>query len=96
MIELLGLLYDVAKGVKDYLKWDEEEKLVDFNWPEKSGFKAKAESDGLQIAWSRPDRVASRELDGYEILYEIDKLKRVRRKLVLKDGSVLIGKRQHA
>ncbi|HST12239.1 MAG TPA: hypothetical protein VLL05_17830 [Terriglobales bacterium] len=96
MIELLGVIYDVAKGVKDYLTWNEEEKLVDINWPTKSGLKARAEADGWQIQWCRPDRVASLELDGYEILYEMDKLKRIRRKLVLYDGSVLVRKRQAA
>jgi hypothetical protein len=96
VIDLLGFVYDVAKDVKEYLTWKEEEKLIDFNWPVKSGFQAKAEGDGLKIAWSRPDRIASRELDGYEIVYEVDKPKRIRRRLVLKDGSVLIGKRQQA
>lgn len=93
MIDLLGFLYDVAKDIKAYLEWDEEAKLVDFNWPEKSGLKAKAEADDMKIAWCRPDKIASRQLDGYEIVYEVDKIKRVRRKLVLKDGLVLIGKR---
>lgn len=28
MMDLLGFLYDVAKDIKDYLEWNEEEKLV--------------------------------------------------------------------
>jgi hypothetical protein len=61
MIDLLGFIYDVAKDVKDYLKWDEEEKLVDFNWPAKSGFQERAEADGLKnrMVASGPRRFAT-------------------------------------
>ena len=94
MIDFLGFIYDVAKDIKAYLAWDEEEKLVDINWPAKSGFNARAEAEGMSLRWSKPDKCASRELDGYEVLFEIDQLKRIRRKLVLNDGSILMGKRR--
>lgn len=93
MFEFLGLLYDLAKDLKDFLKWEEEEKLVSMDWVEKSGFGKEAEKNGITLRWSRPDKVVSRVLDGYEVMHEIDKSKRVRRKLILKDGAVLIGKR---
>lgn len=93
MIDLLGFLYDVAKDLKEYFEWKEEDKLVDFKWPEKSGLKDKAAADGLTISWCKPDRLESRRLDGYEIVYEVDKADRVRRRIVLRDGLVLIGKR---
>jgi len=96
VIDLLGLLYDVAKDIKNYLEWNEEERLVDFGWPEKSGLNAKADAEGMTLTWCKPDMLASRQLDGYEIVYEIDKAKRVRRRLVLRDGLVLIGKRGRA
>ncbi len=38
MIEFLGLLYGVAKDIKDYIAWDEDVKLVDREWLETSGF----------------------------------------------------------
>jgi hypothetical protein len=94
MIEFLGLLYTFVKDMKVYLEFNEEKKLVDSDWLVRSGFKEKAESDGWKLAWVRPDRVASLKQDGYEILYEIDKLRRVRRQLVSKDSSVLVAKRQ--
>jgi hypothetical protein len=94
VIDLLGFLYDVAKDIKGYLEWKEEEKLVDIKWPEKSGFKEKAQADGMEISWSRPDKLESRKLDGYEIVYELDKKSRIRRRLVLRDGLILIGKRK--
>ena len=93
MIEWLGLLYGLAKDLKDYVQWNEEEKLVDMGWPEKSGFQAQAERNSLKLSWSTAEKVQSRLLDGYEVMYEIDKVKRVRRKIVLKDGMILLGKR---
>ncbi len=93
MIELLGLFYGLAKDIKDYVEWNEEEKLVDINWPEKSEFNIQAESSGLKLSWSKPEKIESRLLDGFEIMYEVDKIKRVRRKIVLYDGMVLLGKR---
>lgn len=92
MFNFLGVLYDVAKDVKEYLEWDEEAKLVSSDWVEKSGFRKEAEKNGISLRWSRPEKIESRLIDSYEVMYEIEKIKRVRRKLVLKDGSVLIGK----
>jgi|SRR5208283_555818 len=91
-IDFLAFIYDVDDV--DDLDWDEEEKLVDLNWPVRSGFKAKAEADGLRIAWSHPDQVTSQDLAGYRPVYEFDRFMQIRRKLVLSDGSVLVGKRQ--
>lgn len=93
MFEYLGLRYDLAKDLKEYLEWEEQTKLVEPNWVEKSGFGKIAEKDGITLTWSKPEKVESRLLDGYEIMYEVEKVKRVRRKIVLKDGAVLIGKR---
>ena len=39
MIDFLAYIYDV-EDIND-LDWDEEEKLVDLNWPVRSGFKRK-------------------------------------------------------
>ena len=96
MLEFAGFAYELAKGLKDYLKWDEETKLVSPDWLENSGFKEEAEKNGFSLYWSNPDKVESRLLDGYEVMYELEKLKRVRRKLILKSGAVLIGKRSNA
>lgn len=85
---------DTAEDIKEHYQLkDAAPRLVDFQWPEKSGFMKGAEAAGYTIAWSRPDKVASRELDGYEIMYEIDEKERTRRMLVLRDGLVLIGKK---
>jgi hypothetical protein len=92
MLEWLGLIYGIAKDLKDYLRYEEEDKLVDSNWPAKSGFDEKWRQEGYQLRWSRPDKIETRRLEGWEVLYEVDKIRRVRRRIALRDGMVLIGK----
>ena len=93
MIEYLGLVYDFLKDAKSYLNWDEESKIVDKEWLTKSGFKTKAIEDGLALRWTSPQKLERRKSEGYKILYERDELRRIRRRLVLNDGSVLMGKK---
>lgn len=86
--------YEAVKGIKDHFEVKEgEPKLIDFEWVRKSGFQTHAEAQGLQLGFTRPEKVASRELDGYEIMYEVDMATKTKRKLVLYDKSVLIGKK---
>lgn len=92
MIELAGLAYDLVKDLAKYLEWKEEAKLVDFKWPEYSGFKAKVEESGKTVFWSKPDQVERRIHEGCELAYEIDQAKRIRRRIVLRDGLVLMSK----
>jgi hypothetical protein len=85
--------YDVGKEVKHHFEWKEgEPKLVDMQWVQNSGFDRAAAAQGYTLAWSRPDKVASREIDGYQVMYELDKETRVKRKIVVYDGSILLGK----
>jgi hypothetical protein len=94
MIDLgAGFIYALGKDLYKKFSWSEEEaKLVEFEWVESSGFKEKIEKEGYVIVWSKPDKAETRILDGYEYMYEIDESKKVRRKIVLKDGLVLLGK----
>lgn len=94
MIDILGLLYGFLKDAKDYLEWDEEIKIVDRKWLEKSGFEEKLKAEGYKLRWSNIDKIELRVLDGYEFIYEIDKIKRVRKKIQLgnrQDSSILLG-----
>lgn len=85
---------DTVKEIKEHYQLkDADPKLVDFQWPDASGFAKVAAADGYSLSWARPDKVASRELEGYEIMYEVNEKERTRRKLVLRDGLVLIGKK---
>jgi hypothetical protein len=89
-----GLL-KTGKDIKEHFDVKEgEPKLVNFEWVSKSGFQAELEAKGYNIAFSRPEKVASRELDGYEVMYELKKDSKTRHKIVLNDGSVLIGRKK--
>lgn len=95
MIECLGLFYTVAKDIKDYLTWSEETKVVDREWLEKSGFGRLMESQGYKLLWSRPEKIETRKLDGYEIIFEIDKSRRIRRRIERgREPVVLLGKKK--
>lgn len=96
MIAYLGFLYGLAKDIKDWLKWDEETKIVDREWLEKSGFGKEMETHGYKLRWSRPEKVETRRHDGYELIFEIDQIKRIRRRIERvsgKDVLILIGKK---
>ena len=43
-----------------------------------------------KLLWSTFDKLESRKLDGWEIVYEIDEKNRTKYKLVIKDKSILI------
>lgn len=92
MLEWLGFIYGIAKDLKDYLEFEETDKLVAPDWIKKSGFAEKWSDKGYKLRWERPDKIESRRLEGWEVLYEVDKIKRLRRRIVLRDGMVLIGK----
>jgi hypothetical protein len=92
MFELAGLAYDLVKDSKKHLQWKEEEKLVDIKWPEYSGFNAKLKESGKTARWSKPDLVERRIFEGYELAYEVDNVKRIRRRIVLRDGLILMSK----
>lgn len=96
MIELLGLFYEVAKGASDYISWDEGTKVVDREWLEQSGFGQLMRDKGFALYWSRPEQIETRKLEGYEVIFEIDKLRRVRRRIEWRSGDslVLLGRRQ--
>ena len=96
MIEILGLLYGLGKDLKTYFDWEVEDKLVDRQWLDKSGFKDHMEREGYILRWSADGKLESWLLSGYEIAYEIDKSKRVRRRIVRAPRDkpdVLIGKK---
>ncbi|MFM0603658.1 hypothetical protein PQR05_03900 [Paraburkholderia sediminicola] len=92
MIELFGVAYEIAKDLKDRLKWDEQEKQVDRDWLDKSGFEKHMIASGIDLYWSRPDSIATREFDGWSVLYELDQKNRIRNRLVRYDGTTLIGR----
>jgi len=91
-IEAFGVVYDIAKHIVGVFAWKEEVKLVDSQWLEKSGFNKHAADKGYTLRWTNPDKIASRKLDGYDVMYEVNSDEHVRYKLTLNGGQVLMGK----
>ncbi len=71
----------------------EETIVVDFKWPVATGYQKQMEEKGYNLRWSRPDKVASRCSEGYEVMFNIDQYLKKKQRIELKDGSVLIGKK---
>jgi len=94
MIEYLGLGYGILKDIASYLSFDEEDKTVDMKWLDISGFKKKAESDGFELRWVKLSNVESKKFDGFEIMYEVDKAARKRRRLIVNNELILMGKKE--
>ncbi len=92
MFELFGVTYAFSEEIKNQ-NWDEEEECVVSSWPEKSGLKEQAEKHGNKFLWSFPEQLDSYLNSGYEIFYEIDASRCARKRFMLKDGSILLGKR---
>jgi len=89
----LGLIYQIGKDIKKWLEWKEEIKSVDSEYLEKSGLKAHLEKDGVKLRWSTFDKVPTRKLEGWEIVYEIDEKNRTNYQLVRNNEVTLIGKK---
>jgi hypothetical protein len=92
MIEWLGIAYEIAKDLKDRLKWEEREKEINGQWLDKSGFAKHLTDLGIKLYWSRPDGTPTLELDGWSVVYELDQKNRIRNRLVRYDGTILLGK----
>ena len=97
MIGILGLFYELGKDLKKHFDWEVEDKLVDRQWLDKSGFKDSMGREGYVLRWSDNKKLESWRLSGYEIVFEIDKSKRVRRRIIQapKDNPlVLVGRKR--
>jgi len=95
MIELFGFAYAAGKDLVNYLAWNEvEPKLVDMAWLERPEVKDGFVKGGYELCWSKPEKVERRLLEGYEIVYEVDKVRRTRRRIKLRDKAVLLRQKK--
>lgn len=96
MIEFLGLAYAALSDLTTYLSWKEETKIVDNDWLSKSGFSGFMSDQGYKLRWTNQDKIASRRLDGYEVMCEFDHQSRIRRNIqwgTAADAPILMGKK---
>jgi hypothetical protein len=47
---------------------------------------------GIDLYWSRPDSIATRKLDGWLVVNELDQKNRIRYRLARYDGTTLLGR----
>ena len=85
MIEYAGFLYGFLKDLKKFLSFEDEDKLVEMSWLKKSVFGDALENSGFDLRWTKPEKIETRILEGYQTLYEIDDKARKKRRIVLKD-----------
>lgn len=98
MIESLGLFYGFAKDAKNFIDWEEDIKVVDRKWMEKSGFDVEMKSHGYKLRWSILEELETMKLGGYEIIFEIDEIKQIRSRIERSRGrnwQVLLGKKEY-
>lgn len=95
IIELVGLIYIIIKDLHEFLSYKEEDKIVDYNWLKNSGLEERMENEGYILRFVRFDLIESRKLEGYDFVYEIDRKKRIRYKIKLRDGNVLMCKKKY-
>jgi len=104
IIEFLGATYTIGKvaysGFKiiKYIKErfeikEGEPKRIDSDWVEKSGFNGRMKDEGYELRWVRSERVETLKLDNWELVYEVDKEKKVKQRLVQYDDTALMGKK---
>ena len=80
---------------KDRNRLTEEDKEVNSDWWNASDAKKDFERRGFQsFGWSNADRVAEREHEDAEVIYLVDKIGRVKSRLVNRNGQVLIGRKR--
>lgn len=98
MIESLGSFYGFAKDAKNFIDWEEDIKVVDRKWMEKSGFDVEMKSHGYKVRWSILEELETMKLGGYEIIFEIDEIKQIRSRIERSRGrnwQVLLGKKEY-
>lgn len=87
--------YEAVKDIENHFEVKEgEPKLIDFEWVQKSGFQQRLEGEGYELGFVKRQRIASKELDGFKVMYEVERGNKIKRKLVLYDGLTLMGRKK--
>ncbi|MDR3427021.1 hypothetical protein [Silvimonas sp.] len=95
--EVSGVFYSRPKAGAIWSRWKETApKLVTNQWLAQPEFLEQSQAANLKLHWTTQRKLAEREQDGFEMLFELDRLNRVRRKLILYDGSMLLAKEADA
>ncbi len=95
----MSFLYALFKDLKEHLSWTAEDRLVNMVFFKESGIAQELKDQGFIERWTLPSNVEQlklKEFGGYDVVYQLDRPKKIRYRLVLEDGAVLMGKKSEA
>jgi hypothetical protein len=74
-------------------KWDVKDKLATLQWWNVSALREEYQARGLShFLWSNAEHLAGHLAEGYETVYEVDNARKIRYRIVNKNGQVLIAR----
>ncbi|RKP48262.1 hypothetical protein [Trinickia fusca] len=93
-LSLAGVVYTALKDIKaKYFDWKEEDKIVDVEWLERKDIKAELLAQGFELKRCSRNRLDVRVEEGWEEVCEPDEKNKVIKRLVFRDGGVLIRRK---
>ena len=90
----LNLIYSISKDLINWVRWKDQQKIVGLNWIEIPEVKKRICTNDYKLVWVRGDKVEARREKGWEVVYDFDRVKRIRFKIATHDGLILIKKRK--
>lgn len=81
----MDFLYNLFKDLIGYFKFKDEDRMVEFNYPEQQGFSEKS-------FWCNPEKLDRRLKEGYKIYYEKDNKLRRKYRFINKSDQILLLK----
>lgn len=81
----MDFIYSLLKDLIDYFKFKDEDKMVEFSYPEQHGFSDKS-------FWCNPEKLNRRLEEGFKIYYEENRRTRKRYRFINKSGQILLLK----
>lgn len=105
-VSLVGLIYTFGKDVWSYIKENDAKNEKEYKENEclkvntstylmESGLSDKWTKEGYLLRWTIAKNIATRELDGWEIMYVIDDKKKIIYSLCGQD-SILMGRKENS
>ena len=94
IIELLGLLYGIAKDLKSYQTYEEKDKIIDQRRLTQIEKAHEEKGDMIEFRISDPDKIEGIKQNGWDYYYEIDEDKKTKSLLKMKNGQIIIARQK--
>ena len=85
-----NFIYSVLKDFVRLFHCKEEQKIVELNWIDIPEVKKRIRKEGDEFVWAKNDKVETKKEGGWEVVYDFDKVKRIRYKITTSDGLILM------